>query len=58
MANALNGIVDRGVDPEKIHIIGHSLGAQLAAKIGRKTKFKIPRITGIIHFSKKLNNEK
>ncbi|XP_031776478.1 uncharacterized protein LOC100873034 isoform X1 [Apis florea] len=47
VANALNSIVDKGVDPEKIHIIGHSLGAQLAAKIGRKTKFKIPRITAL-----------
>lgn len=52
IANALNNIVDRGVNPEKIHIIGHSLGAHLAAKISRKTKFKIPRITGIIYFSK------
>lgn len=57
MANALNSIVDRGVNPEKIHIIGHSLGAHLAAKISRKTKFKIPRITGVIYFLKKLFNE-
>lgn len=57
MANALNSIVDRGVNPEKIHIIGHSLGAHLAAKISRKTKFKISRITGVIHFLKKLFNE-
>lgn len=57
MANALNSIVDRGVNPEKIHIIGHSLGAHLAAKISRKTKFKIPRITGVIHFLKMLFNE-
>ncbi|XP_043801526.1 lipase member H-like [Apis laboriosa] len=47
MANALNSIVDKGVNPEKIHIIGHSLGAHLAAKISRKTKFKIPRITAL-----------
>lgn len=58
MADALNSIVDKGVNPEKIHIIGHSLGAHLAAKISRKTKFKIPRITGVIQFLKKLFNEK
>ncbi|XP_031776481.1 pancreatic lipase-related protein 2-like [Apis florea] len=47
IANALNSLVNNGINPEKIHLIGHSLGAQLAARIGRKTNFKIPRITAL-----------
>ncbi|PBC26668.1 Pancreatic triacylglycerol lipase [Apis cerana cerana] len=47
IANVLNNLVNNGVNPEKIHLIGHSLGAQLAARIGRKTNFKIPRITAL-----------
>lgn len=33
-------------EPENVHIIGHSLGAHLAAEAGRRTP-KLGRITGI-----------
>lgn len=48
VANALNTLIDGDVNEKKIHLIGHSLGAHVAGKIGRKTKFKIPRITGYL----------
>lgn len=48
VADALNNLVKGGVDAEKIHVIGYSLGAQIAGRIGRQTIFRIPRITGII----------
>lgn len=48
VANALNTLIDNDVNEKKIHLIGYSLGAHLAGKIGRKTKFKIPRITGYL----------
>lgn len=47
VADALNNLVKGGVDPEKIHVIGYSLGAQIAGRIGRQTIFRIPRITGL-----------
>ncbi|XP_006625218.2 uncharacterized protein LOC102676124, partial [Apis dorsata] len=49
VADALNSLVNGGVDSEMIHIIGHSLGAQLAARIARNVNFVIPRITGILY---------
>lgn len=48
VANALNTLIDGDVNEKKIHLIGHSLSAHVAGKIGRKTKFKIPRITGYL----------
>lgn len=48
VADALNSLVKGGVNPKKIHVIGYSLGAQIAGIIGRQTIFKIPRITGIV----------
>ncbi|XP_043801529.1 pancreatic lipase-related protein 2-like [Apis laboriosa] len=47
VADALNTLVNDGVNSEKIHVIGHSLGAQLAARIARNVNFIIPRITGL-----------
>ncbi|XP_016919506.2 lipase member H-A-like isoform X1 [Apis cerana] len=47
VGDALNSLVNGGVDSEMIHIIGHSLGAQLAARIARNVNFVIPRITGL-----------
>lgn len=48
VADALNSLVKGGVNPKKIHVIGYSLGAQIAGIIGRQTIFRIPRITGIV----------
>ncbi|XP_076647998.1 pancreatic lipase-related protein 2-like isoform X3 [Halictus rubicundus] len=47
IGNALNVMVAHGLNPNKIHIIGHSLGGQVSAHIGSHTKFVIPRITGL-----------
>lgn len=47
VGDALNSLVNGGVHSELIHIIGHSLGAQLAARIARNVNFVIPRITGL-----------
>lgn len=47
VANALDDMVENGINPKKIHIIGHSLGAELAGSIGRQMKVKISRITGL-----------
>ncbi|XP_076648060.1 uncharacterized protein LOC143356342 [Halictus rubicundus] len=47
IGNGLNQLVDHGLNPDKIHIIGHSLGAQVAGHVGSHTKFVIPRITGL-----------
>lgn len=49
VANALDDMVENGINPKKIHIIGHSLGAELAGSIGRQMKVKISRITGVIY---------
>ncbi|XP_031776480.1 pancreatic triacylglycerol lipase isoform X2 [Apis florea] len=47
VADALNIMIENGVNPKKIHIIGHSLGAELGGSIGRQMKFRIGRITGL-----------
>lgn len=49
VADALDIMIENGVNPKKIHIIGHSLGAELGGSIGRQMKFRIGRITGIIY---------
>jgi len=46
IVETLNKLVTLGFDPEKFHIVGHSMGAQIAGNIGRRVSFKIPRITG------------
>lgn len=47
MADALDDMIENGVNFKKIHIIGISLGAELAGIIGRNMNYKIGRITGI-----------
>lgn len=47
LATSLDKMVQSGFDPEKFHIVGHSMGAQIAGNTGRKMNFKISRITGI-----------
>lgn len=39
--------VNLKINPNKIHIVGHSLGAHVAGIAGLKTARKIQRITGI-----------
>ncbi|RLU19237.1 hypothetical protein DMN91_007794 [Ooceraea biroi] len=47
VAMALNEMVNSGFNPEKLHIVGHSMGGQVAGYIGRKVSFQISRITGL-----------
>jgi pancreatic triacylglycerol lipase len=46
VASALEEMVKSGFNKEKLHIVGHSMGGQVAGYIGRKINFQIPRITG------------
>lgn len=46
IAAALDKMVQSGFDSEKLHIVGHSMGSQVAGHVGRKVSFEIPRITG------------
>lgn len=40
-------LVSKGLDLSKVHLIGHSLGAHMAATTGSNVKSgRIPRITG------------
>ncbi|XP_033334507.2 pancreatic triacylglycerol lipase [Megalopta genalis] len=47
IGNSLNTLVASGLNPHNIHLIGHSLGGQVAASVGLYTNFKVPRITGL-----------
>lgn len=53
MANILITMSENGLDISKFHIVGHSLGAQLAGSIGRKIQqisqdaIQVPRISGL-----------
>lgn len=47
LASAFNKMVKAGLDSEKLHIVGHSLGAQVSSRIGSSTSFELPRITGL-----------
>nr|XP_033334500.1 pancreatic triacylglycerol lipase-like [Megalopta genalis]XP_033334501.1 pancreatic triacylglycerol lipase-like [Megalopta genalis] len=47
IANALNTLVAKGLNPNNIHIIGHALGAQVAAYVGSHSNFSVFRITGL-----------
>ncbi|XP_034176484.2 pancreatic triacylglycerol lipase-like [Osmia lignaria lignaria] len=47
IAKVIDQIVEAGVDGKKIHIIGHSLGAQVAGYIGRNVNESLSRITGL-----------
>lgn len=45
----LDKMIASGFDSEKLHIVSHSLGSQVAGYIGRSVSFQIPRITGKVH---------
>lgn len=45
-AKALSNLATSGLNVDTLHIIGHSLGAQVAGFIGRYLDFTIPRVTG------------
>lgn len=55
MAEVIINLVDEGLDIEKFHIVGHSLGSQMAGIIGRNVikkstgELKIARISYVSH---------
>lgn len=46
MARFVDQLVEFGLDVEDLHIIGHSLGSQIAAFVGKYTGTPLSRITG------------
>lgn len=46
LASALNELIYNGWKANKLHVIGHSLGAHVCGFLGRNVAFKVPRITG------------
>ncbi|XP_012232853.2 pancreatic triacylglycerol lipase-like [Linepithema humile] len=47
LAETLDKLVALGFDARKLHVVGHSMGAQIAGIVGREVSFRIPRITGL-----------
>ena len=45
-AIALHKLVSAGLNVDSLHVVGHSLGAQVAGFIGRYLDFELPRVTG------------
>lgn len=48
LARGIEQMVKAGLPWQKLHLVGHSMGAQICGYIGRSLKFDVPRITGII----------
>ncbi|OXU24282.1 hypothetical protein TSAR_000477 [Trichomalopsis sarcophagae] len=46
-AKALGNLAAAGLNVDTLHVIGHSLGAQVAGFIDRHLDFSIPRVTGL-----------
>lgn len=46
IAKAIDDLVNRGLYSKYIHVVGHSLGGQVAGYVGRYVVNKLPRITG------------
>ncbi|KAL1117634.1 hypothetical protein AAG570_003949 [Ranatra chinensis] len=47
VARFIGALVNAGVDPGGLHIVGHSLGAHLAGIAGLRANYTIGRITGL-----------
>ncbi|KAH0539274.1 hypothetical protein KQX54_003442 [Cotesia glomerata] len=47
IANTLDRLIELGLDLDTFHLIGHSMGAQMAGFVGKYSKYTLPRITGL-----------
>ncbi|CAG5099570.1 Similar to Liph: Lipase member H (Rattus norvegicus), partial [Cotesia congregata] len=47
IANTLDRLIKLGLDLDTFHLIGHSMGAQMAGFVGKYSKYTLPRITGL-----------
>ncbi|XP_058796347.1 lipase member H-like [Phymastichus coffea] len=47
LAGAVDEMVGKGLPPRTIHVVGHSMGAQVAGQLGRHASFQLSRITGL-----------
>lgn len=52
LGNFIKWLTTLGVTYDKVHVVGHSLGAHLAGNAGKVTEGKIKRITGGYHVSR------
>ncbi|XP_066581540.1 pancreatic triacylglycerol lipase-like isoform X2 [Prorops nasuta] len=47
IAGGLDRLVSAGLDPEKIQVVGHSMGAQVSSRMSKHLSFQVARITGL-----------
>ncbi|XP_011505791.1 PREDICTED: lipoprotein lipase-like, partial [Ceratosolen solmsi marchali] len=47
ISGGINQLISYGISKRSIHLIGHSMGAQIAGIVGRTIGFKLSRITGL-----------
>ncbi|XP_043593538.1 pancreatic triacylglycerol lipase-like [Bombus pyrosoma] len=47
VGGALNILTSSGINSKKLHVIGHSLGAQIAGALPENINFRLTRITGL-----------
>lgn len=48
-AKAITKLVRAGLNVNTLHVIGHSMGAQVAGFMGQYLDFTVPRVTGILY---------
>ncbi|CAB3239794.1 unnamed protein product [Arctia plantaginis] len=54
LGNFIKWMTTLGVTYDKVHVVGHSLGAHVAGNAGKETEGKIKRITGGYHVARQL----
>lgn len=48
LGGALNILASSGMNSKTLHVIGHSLGAQVAGVLPGNINFRLTRITGVV----------
>lgn len=46
LAQAIDELAEEGLPQESLHVVGHSMGAQVAGYASRQTSFELRRVTG------------